>query len=333
MIAPFRFAFGSARVRALKSSLLGPAEGRALASAPSAAAVAALVDPAAAPEARALERRSRARLFAEYAKVASSFAAGRPLFRALLCRHEADVLKTLLRALRLPARGPRTRFGWDLGPLSALAPGRGEDVTRESDLDALVRGTPWAEALETARRAHAGDAAAVELALDRAALDRVVAEARALPRRERGARDLALDVVRERDVDLLARRAVFGLSPEAALAHLSLLGDEEGPSELLAFAAWTPEAGPLHAALPRRLARRAARARDEEELAAALARERLAACRRAFVGFAFRLGPAVALLLLRESESRALGALAESRGRTPAGTGLARALAPSLLGA
>lgn len=66
---------------------------------------------------------------------------------------------------------------------------------------------------------------------------------------------------------------------------------------------------------------------------AALRRERLRLCRRAFVGSPFLLAPAIAIVLLAEEEVRAVRALVEREGDTSLDAAMVRTLAASQIGA
>lgn len=331
MIAPFRFAFGSARVRAMKARLLGPAEGAALAATKDVASLASLVDPGAPPNPREIERRAFTRLVDVYVKLAASFPQGRDLLAALWRRHEVENLKLVWRAkASAPAHDWASRWR-HLGHLATLDLEVCESAGSLEELAPHLLRTPYSEIFSSTLRAHAGDAAAGEMAFDRWTATRLLHEARRLPRRESLAKELVFAWIRERDVDLLARRRALGFSAEAALASLVLLRQEERREELARLAAWPSGSEPLSQALPRGLARTAPRARDWNDLGVALARRRRSLCWKAFLSNPFRLAPAVALVFLLEAEARAIGAIAESRGRPEVDAPLARALAPSLL--
>ncbi|HEX7808500.1 MAG TPA: hypothetical protein VF608_07245, partial [Thermoanaerobaculia bacterium] len=98
---------------------------------------------------------------------------GEPLFRALLARHEIEDVKVSWR---------RSRHG-GITPLQIVE---------------QLAATPYAAIAATVARAHGTDIAAAELAFDRWVSQRLLDEARRLPRREVLARRLVESVVRER---------------------------------------------------------------------------------------------------------------------------------------
>jgi hypothetical protein len=306
-------------VRARRSRLPGPAD--------AAAAKRERPGPA--------DRAGRFRALVEdYAVVLRSFPAGHGLFRALLGLHETENLKLAWRALS----GGHSAARWvDLWrPLGRLETLRLEDW-RDADslLDALSRvGPPFGKVAAALYRSHRTRPADVEVALDRWASRRLLDEARSLPARESMARELALDLVRERDLDVVRRRLAFAMSPAVAAGTTVLLGEEAGLEPLRTLAAWTPAAGSLAASLPRGLRRRVnGRPMDWDDLATMLRRARRLACGRAFRSAPFHLGCAVAFLLLREEEERSWAALHEaSTPRTGDGT-LERVLAAGPMGA
>ncbi|HEY7512459.1 MAG TPA: V-type ATPase subunit [Vicinamibacteria bacterium] len=288
-----RYAYGQARVRARKSFL------------PAAADAAARPAPA--------DRAARfAALLSDYALVLGAFPGGGGLARALLGLHEIENLKLLWRAL--DRRAPAERWAHLWRPLGSLATLRLEDGRDAVSLPDVLRtlGPPLAKMARAIHAAHAARPADAEVALDRWASRRLLDEARALPPRESVARDLALAVVRERDLDLVRRARSYGMTGEAAAGAAVLLPDEIGPAPLRALAAWTPADGPLFASLPPALARRAGgRPAGWDELTTLLRRARRAQCARAFRQAPFHLGCAVAYLLLREEEERSWTALCE----------------------
>ena len=78
---------------------------------------------------------------------------------------------------------------------------------------------------------------------------------------------------------------------------------------------------------------RGAPVRGWSELHLHLRRQRRLLCTRAFRGSPFHMAAAVAFLLLREEEVRALAAMAEARGGPPEPQVLDRVLAASAMGA
>ena len=339
MRAPFAYAFGNARVRAMKSRLLSPEDLRIFRAAASASALAAAagIEPPRRPE--DLARGPFADLLADYRKLMGAYPAGAPLFRAFLDLHE---VANLALAWSAGARGlPASRWThlWKaLGALETLPLARVRDAESLRGVVAAARGTPYERIAADVFRAHAEDGAAAQLAFDRWVWSGLLARARRLPRRESGAADLILSRVRERDFDLLRRAPIaFGLSAEAAAAATVLLREETDAGELRRLASWSPAAGsgPLARDLPRSVLRRlpASTFADWDEFLSALRRERRRQCLRAYRGYPFRLAPPVAYLLLREAEVSSLRALSESRGMAEPILALDRVLAASAMDA
>ena len=211
-----------------------------------------------------------------------------------------------------------------------------EDCRHRTSLADLVeglRGTPYEVIGIAALRAYAHDLNAAELAIDRWASASLAKAARALPPSEFGARELALALVREGDLNLLRRGvSAFGFSAEAVVAGLAVLPDEF-PAEVLArLAAWTAGDGPFRTAeWPRSWRRIAGAATNWESLILAVRSARCCACQRAFLSDPYCLAPAVALLLLKEEELRGVAAILESGGVQRVSSSLGRVLAASAL--
>jgi hypothetical protein len=252
------------------------------------------------------------RLLDDYRRVLDDYAPGRPLLRALLARHEVENLKLGWRALdrRLPA-DRWARLWRPFGRLETLPL---ESWTEASSLPDAVRATaptPWGPIAREALETHGDDGAAAELSLDRFAFARIAEEAERLPRRETAARRLAMSIVSERDLDAFHRAIVFsGLSPELAASTTVRLRDAFPTDALHRLAEWSSGPLPLDRRLFRGVLPPDRPIADWDALRRTLARERVAACRRAFAGPPFRVGPAVAFLLLREAETRGLAAIA-----------------------
>jgi hypothetical protein len=295
-----RFAYGQARVRARKSRL--PGAGEAMAAPP--------------PGAPADRRARFAALVADYAMVVRSFPAGRGLLGALVGLHEIENLKLGWRA-RL--RGwPSERWTHLWRPLGGLAALRLEHWRDAGSLGEAVRmlAPPYAKVAAAVQAAHADRPADAELAFDRWATRRLFDEAAALGPREPIARELTWALVRERELQVVRRARAYAMSGDAAAGTTVLLAGELGLMPLRTLAAWTPADGPLFAALPPALLRRAGgRPLDWDELVTLLRRGRRALCARAFRTLPFHLGGALAFLLLREEEERSWTALAEAAGR------------------
>jgi vacuolar-type H+-ATPase subunit C/Vma6 len=291
------FAYGNARVRAMRSRLLRPEDGFALREATSLAALSASLGIAPPPSARLLRRELFEALVRDYRRVIESYPSGTTLFAALLGLHEVENWKLLWRAH--VRHVPPAQWAQLWRPLGRLETLRLEDARTAASLSeaaALARGTPFEDAVAEALRAPVHDLASAERALDRFASRRVAGEARSLARRERMARDLALAVVRERDAEAKRHALAAGDTPEMARQAATTFRDEPASD-------------------PARLA--------------ALVGARRKACRAAFLGPPLRLAPAVAYLLLKEEEVRSVGALSEACGRPVPGEVLDRALAGS----
>ncbi len=300
MIGAARFAYGNARLRAMKSRLLGREDGLALKAATSLAALAAGLGEPPESDARRLHLERFDALMLDYGKVMASYPRGGALFGALAGLHEIENLKL---AWRARARNlPPLRWAPLWRPLGRLEAIRLEDFRRIDSLReaaALAHGTPYEAVVGEALRFPEKDPASAELAFDRFASRRLAAEARRLPGREKGARDLALGLVRERDADAVRRAVASGrLTKEHARQAAAVFSGDAFP---------------------------------EPGLLTALRRQRLRACRAAFLGPPLRLAPPFAYLLLHEEEVRAVTALAEACGEPAPTEALARAFAASAL--
>ena len=174
-------AYAHARMRGCKSRLLTRADAAPLFTAGDGAAMHRVV------AALGLEDPMQ-RLLRVYATAIRGYPSGAPLFRALLQLHEIENVKVQWR--------------------------RGRDATSE------FAGTPFAQIVKTVARAHRDDIAAAELAFDRWASQRLLDEARRLPRRESLARRLVELVVRERDAEIVRRGAKwYGLTSVTGMAE------------------------------------------------------------------------------------------------------------------
>ena len=149
-----------------------------------------------------------------------------PLLRALLARHEIENVKLLWRlqtrnqkAESRKGTGESLRSLWiDLGGLATVS----MDGESPSGFWFLVSGLPppYASIAATVARVHGDDLAAAELAFDRWVSQRLLDQARRLPRRESLARRMVELIVRERDAELVRRGAKwYGLT--------SITGDVE----------------------------------------------------------------------------------------------------------
>jgi hypothetical protein len=162
------------------------------------------------------------------------------------------------------------------------------------DLPRRFAATPYAAPIAGELRAHGGDLQAIELGLDRWMSGQLFASVAALGRSEIRARALLLAVVRERDLELLARGAAYGLSRETAVALTTVVRREMPAAARARVSDWP--------------------ARLEETR-----RERRRACRRAFVGEPFDLAPPLALLVGRLDEVEIILRLTEARTREAVG--------------
>jgi ATP synthase (C/AC39) subunit len=312
VIAAFRLAFGNARLRARKSRLRTASAARLLGSVPGVAAFADALGLPAAHEQVELDRVLFDRLLDDYRRILDDYSAARPLLHALLARHEVENVKLGWRAL---ARGlPPSRWIrlWRrFGALETLSLETFRDASSLAEAVRRATSTPWGRIVRETLEAHEHDPAAAELALDRFAFARVAEEAERLPRRETIARRLALSLVYERDLDAFRRATAFsGLSPELAGAVTVRLSRDLPEEALAALAGWTEGLLPFDLRLPAGIVPRSRAIPGWDALRTTIRRERVAACRRAFAGPPFRLAPAIAFLLLREAETRALTALA-----------------------
>jgi hypothetical protein len=127
------------------------------------------------------------RLRRVYATAIRGYPHAAPLFRALLQLHEIEDVKLEWR--------------------------RGRNTTSD------FANTPFEQIVKTVARVHGKDNAAAEMAFDRWASQRLLDEARRLPRREALARKLVELVVKERDAEIVRRGAKwYGLASVSGIA-------------------------------------------------------------------------------------------------------------------
>jgi hypothetical protein len=275
-----RRSFGYARVRALKGALMTPEDGARL--------VAHLPNRPLGSAARLPLEEVYAPLVETCRKLGAAYPRERELFFRVVRTHEMYNVKLILRAA---IRGR----SWTAGcwrPLGLAATLHEKDWTPVPPVRDLPRfaATPYAAPIAGELRAHGGDLQAIELGLDRWMSGQLFASVAALGRSEIRVRALLLAVVRERDLELLARGAAYGLSRETAVALTTVVRREMPASARARVSDW-----------PARL--------DETR------RERRRACRRAFIGEPFDLAPPLALLLCRLDEVEIILRLAEARTR------------------
>lgn len=292
MSAAARHAYGLARIRAHKAQLLTPSTVAALAAVDSPAlTVPGWHDVAVTADATPIAELVYGRLIPDYLVAMRGYPGARGVLRALAQLHEIENVKLLWRAALRHVPADRWRPSWrPLGAIETLSVNTVAEVTSLRQLVSALARTPYCELAEREMLAHADDLAAVEMAFDRQGSARLLETAIALPRGELVARELALGVVRERDLALAVRVVgPLGLPLELAVEMTALLGVERGAKGVAALVALEPEAR------------------------GAIQVSRRRACRRAFLGDPFSLAPAVALVLLREAEAHALLSLAETR--------------------
>ncbi|MGE5047521.1 MAG: V-type ATPase subunit [Deltaproteobacteria bacterium] len=296
-------AYAYARTRARRSTLLRPEQLDSLVAATTrrelvSALRAANIDAGDPDGARSA---CLARFAADAAALIASWS--RPaLLRAIVGLEEIENLKLACRALRRGLEAGQWVPLWrPLGAVARLAPEAfAGGVSLRAALDALPD-EPYGEGARRALRAHEGDPAGFEIALDSmASLELLAAGAASAA----DARRLAEAEVRIRDLDALCRSAARGLRPEDAAAATVLLRREWKPEVLQAVA---------RGQLPEALRRRWPSAATPAALAASMREALRAACLRTFIVTPFRPASAAALLLLRRDEMRSVISAVEAR--------------------
>jgi vacuolar-type H+-ATPase subunit C/Vma6 len=326
--------FGNARVRALRSRLLSGADAFRLRSATTLSALAQAVglEPVPAGPAQ-FARGIWPRFIDDCQKVRSSFRRGPQILAALIGVWEVENLKLAWRARSRGAPPSWVELWRPFGSVESLPLDPWREAASLAEAVAACDGSPWGGAAKEALAAHGRDPHAAELALDRYAWRRLGEEARQLPRSERRAQRLVRDLVEERDWNTIGRGVgVFGWSPDVALAMAVELPRRFRSRELRPALEWRPADGPLGRRLPRSLSLRDPGVLGWDDWISALRRHRLAASRRAFRRSPFGLAAAIALLLLRNAEVRALVALAEAIEGGDAAGAVVRTLAASAIG-
>lgn len=336
MSALGRRAYANARVRARRSRLLGIDDAGALRMADGAGSARRTLATLGleVPDIRVVFEAAFQRVVESYRIVLRSYPVGSDVVRALLRRFEVENIKFVWRAL-VRHRGPGAwaAFWHELGDLGAVSRVACREVASIGDLVRALERTPYETLARSSLRPRADNPQAAELALDRWTSRQIADAAEALPARQLETTALVRMVVRERDVELLARGASrYGLDPDLVAASTVVLTGEASRESLTRLAAWRPSAGPLHAYLPRALGVGAAGVTDWDDLRLVMRRQRRRACASAFVGAPFRLVTGIALLLFEEEEARALAALVEVPRQADQDRPLGRALAASLMG-
>ena len=289
MIATGGLAFANARVRALKSRLLGRETLGRIQSANLAIGEQAF------------------REFLEWHRmVSASYPSAPALWLALFRLHEIENVKLAWRAMARRHPFQSWRHLWiPMGRRAVVECDRLRDCTTLASLVEVLRGTAYASVADAMLRGHAADLAAAELGFDRWASRALVDAAGDLDAGESRTRALAIAIVRERDVNVLRRGTrAFGLSADAVVGALAFVVGEAGTEAIGRLAAWDPAQGPLWMLAPRLWQKLAGRAADWDALTLALRRWRRDECRRAFLDQPFSLAPALALLLLKQEEVR-----------------------------
>jgi hypothetical protein len=280
-----RYGEGFARLGALRSRLWSPVD-RAL-----------LLRAGIEPDGRPVDGSPQAvfpPLVRWYATVARVYPEARPILTALLRRHEIENVKLLWRAA-VRARPPIEACWRPLGPLARVA--FEPRPLRPDALVARLASTPYGDVARAMLRSHVADLPASEMGFDRWVWMDLYDQARRLPARESATFQILRLLVIEHDVDLLRRGTAFGLD-----------------SDLVAKAAIALPHDRRVATLPPPIARLIGSPASWPEALRALRRIRLRACRRAFVGWPFRLAPPIAATLLRDEQARAAMTIAAARG-------------------
>lgn len=299
-----RYAFANARARAMKSRLL---ERHAV------IAAARRTDARTQPFSP-LARHRFHELVAAYATLIASYPAGEALFLSLLRLHEIENVKLVWRAVVRELPLEQWAPAWiELDRLASIGREACAECRSLSALTDALKQTPYGAVAGAMRRAHSHDLAAAELGFDRWASRRLADAALSLPPREHAARDLALAVVRERDLNVVRRAArTYALPPDATIGAVAYVAGEIGAAAVTALGEWTPADGPIWARLPRPWRRTVGRPADWDALTLAWRHARRESCRRAFLIDPFCLAPGLAVLLLHEEEVRGTNAIHEA---------------------
>ena len=247
-----------------------------------------------------------------YVRLAAIYASGVPLLRALFRRHEAENVKLLWRAA-MRGRPPAASCWRPLEPLASVS--WTARVLTPHELVQHLDASPYGAIGRALLRSHAADLPAAEIGLDRWVWNAILDEIQRLPASERDAGALVRLLAVEHDVGVLRRGPSLGFEPDLVAKSTVVLSRECRLDRLTSAAAWRPDRGSLSRVLPRALTRIVADAATWDDVEHELRRARLRACRRAFVGWPFRLAPAIAALLLCEEQAHAAMSVAAARAR------------------
>ena len=317
MSAIARLAYANARVRARKSRLVPAAVLAALAAADRPGlTISGWRDLESDGDAASLMALVYARLMDDYLAVIRAYPTAEAVLRALAQLHELENVKLSWRAATYGAEAVRWHALWrPMGPLETVSRTTCTGVLSVRQLATVLSKTPFEGIAGVVAQAHAEDLAAAEMAFDRWGSETLVMTADRLPHSERAVRDLVRRVVSERDVAVVERAiGPLGLPASAAIRMTTVLGAAFGAAGARRFTEWSGRTGaPL--ALPRQLAADRPAVRTFVELGRAIHAARRAACRHVFLENPFCLAPPIALVLLREDETRALLSIAELRAR------------------
>jgi ATP synthase (C/AC39) subunit len=312
VIATGGVAFANARIRALRSRLLGPEIRRS---------TRADIQPS-------LD------LISCYRVVLDSLPTARPVTLALLARQEIENVKLLWRAVGRGHSIARWSPLWRrLGPLATFSFEGARECTSLAQLAEFLHTTPFGEISTLMWRGHRADLLAAELGFDRWMSRRLLDTASSLEASETLARGLIESIVVERDLSVLRRGvATYKLSPDALAGTLAFLPQVMSLEHITSLATWTPGRAAFRGHWPRGWRSTLTGASDWDALLLRWRTARYRLCARAFLEQPFCLAPAVAFLLLAEEEARAVAALRDARGGTIEMPSLRFALAASAVG-
>ena len=219
------WAWATTRARAALGTLLGPEAAWRLRTAPEGAPRLAVLRDLGLEAGHPAEvvRGLKRRLASHYGRAVRGVPGGHGAILALARLHELENLQLVWRAATR-RRDPIVwqDLWWPLGELATLSLAAAVNAREPGDLPALLAGTPY-QALAKELIARVDDPVSGELAIDRFGTRRIVEAARALPARDRGARDLLLSVAAEREAELARRAARYGLPSDEGAPHPGVL--------------------------------------------------------------------------------------------------------------